>query len=135
MMRWSKEDTANSPITPAAIKCARELERRGYAQAKPDDLDDQEGVILVAAHDGSHAVARYHRQGMPNGEGLRRRHEFESWPDTPHAERFRYDDAKDGETNGMGIFRLSSAPEHMDDVAALYDARIKQHREESTASA
>ncbi len=130
MPRWSQGEH----VHPKARETAQELERRGYVQAYPDELDDREGVIVVAGHDGSHAPARYYRHTQPDEKGLRRRHEFESWPESAHAERIAYDDTKDGDTHRLGIFRLT-APEHMNDIAALYDGRIRRHREESAASA
>ena len=123
-------------LHPDAIARAKDLEAEGYTQHDPEELNDREGVMLLAGHSGALAPARYHRQGLPDERGSRPQHEFESWPESPFSRKLPYSDSLTrvgGKlTPRIGIFRLNS-PEHERHVAALYDRRAERHRTEAQA--
>lgn len=133
--RWSQVDPASGLIHPDAIAVARDLEGSGYTQHNPDDLDDHEGIVAVSGADGSHAAARYYRQHEPGEHGQRAQHVIESWPESPFAERIAYADTLREHVPGksvsrLGLFRLN-APEHLDDIMALYNGRAQRHMDEA----
>jgi hypothetical protein len=130
-MRWTQQPHLASP---PAIDTARELEQRFYTQAEPRDLTDREGVIVVDARTGSAAPARYHRRGAPDIHGYRPPDVFEAFPESPWARSLPYADTmmdgRQGPQSRLGIFRLNHNS-HVHDVAALYNGRAMQHRDES----
>lgn len=132
--RWSLHK--GRLIHPDAVAQAKRLEQAGYTQHEHDELRDGEGVIVVAAHNGALAPARYFRAYRPGEHGKRQEHVLEAWPDSPFRSAIAYADTMHEPIPGkqmsrVGIFRLN-APEHTDDVARLYDERAKQHAEQAS---
>lgn len=115
---------------PHAVAEARALEGHGYAEVLPQDLADQDDVMLVDHGTGGVAPARYHRQGDDVDHlGRRSEHVFEVYPGSRFSDTRSYESTMrktpEGEqVSRIGIFRPSK-PEHALHGPLLYDAREK----------
>lgn len=128
-VRWSQAQPEDMLCHPNAVAQAMAMEQHGYEQVGgPEDLSDQEDVMMLDGATGGVAPGRYHRVGDDvDANGRRSEHVFEAWPGSAHSDMLPWSKSLRRTQEGEMVPRLAvfraNRPEHAGHGLPLYAAR------------
>lgn len=134
--RWATMPEDSHLASPAARQQAVAMERHGYVQHDLDELTDGQRMLILDGCAGGVAPAIYHRYGIPHDEhGVRDDHVFETYPESPFAERMSAQGVMETPEKGAPFpriaFFLGDLPDHREHFSQFYNERDRMHRAEA----